>query len=70
MYENIHNSTTHNHQKPQTTQTFINGRMNELRHTNRIEYYRATKMTELFHATIWIKIANMLSKRSQTQENA
>lgn len=44
--------------------------MNELRHTNRIEYYPATKMTELFHATIWIKIANMLSKRSQTQENA
>lgn len=44
--------------------------MDELKYINRMKYYPATKMTGLFYATIWMKITNTLSKRSQVQENA
>lgn len=32
-------------------------------------YYMAIKMIELFHATVCIKIASIVSERSLTQEN-
>jgi hypothetical protein len=60
LYTNIHSRIIHNSQKAEATQMSINRWINKVCHMHSIEYYLALKKNILKHASIWMKLEDIV----------
>ena len=69
LYTDIDNSTNHNSQNVETTQTSITKWIHKMQYIHTTKYYSVPKKEwRLIHTSAWINLKNILSEGNQTQK--